>query len=626
LYAEAGSRAVYLRRKRAARKRLAWQWSIVVVALLSVATLALGFGFAGSAKRLPPGATIAGLSVGGLSTDEAVARLDARYETLKTTPAMFTAGPRRWEIRPNEMILEIDWRAAVETARRQGDGFAPVRGLRRIGTRIFGADVTPRAQVSTAVLAHDLDGMERRINRPQREATVRLRGLQPEVIRGATGRKLDREAAARLIVSSLISLDRSVTALPLRISQPEVTAADLKPVLAQVRTAVSGPVRLTLGTTRWRLPRWRIAKLLELPSNGRTTLTIGGADANAFFKRFRAQVDHEAVDAQFVVLSGDRVQVRPAQPGLQLDVAAAARAILAAALSPTDRVARLVVEKSKPERTTREARTMGITGRVAGYTTYYGGEPNRIHNVQLVARLIDGALIAPNTVFSFNGTTGERSADKGFLEAPVIINGELQTGLGGGVCQVSTTVFNAAFEAGLPIESRTNHALYIDHYPQGRDATVNYPDIDLKFRNDTGNWLLVRTFVGSSALTVKLYGTPQGRRVESETTPLEVTGPPSVERVPDPSVWRGEQVTEEGGQPSRRTSVTRRVYAPSGKLMSETTWTSWYRSEPQVIRYGTKPRPKAPPPPPPPKDKQPPPPPPPPPGEPTPPPPPPPPA
>ncbi len=124
---------------------------------------------------------------------------------------------------------------------------------------------------------------------------------------------------------------------------------------------------------------------------------------------------------------------------------------------------------------------MGITGTVGGYETFYGGDPNRIHNVQLVAHLVDGKLIAPGATFSFNGATGERSAEKGFLEAPVIINGELQTGLGGGVCQVSTTVFNAAYEAGLPITARTNHALYISHYPLGRDATVNYPDIDLKF-------------------------------------------------------------------------------------------------------------------------------------------------
>ena len=106
----------------------------------------------------------------------------------------------------------------------------------------------------------------------------------------------------------------------------------------------------------------------------------------------------------------------------------------------------------------------------------------------------------------------------------MIINGELSTGLGGGICQVSTTVFNAAYEAGLPITSRTNHALYISHYPLGRDATVNYPDIDLKFVNDTGKWLLLRTFVGSSSLVVNLYGAPQHRRVETETAPLRVVG------------------------------------------------------------------------------------------------------
>src|SRR5207247_4718592 len=124
----------------------------------------------------------------------------------------------------------------------------------------------------------------------------------------------------------------------------------------------------------------------------------------------------------------------------------------------------------------------------------------RIHNAQLVSHLVDNKLIAPGTTFSFNAATGARTAAKGFREAPVIINGELQTGLGGGVCQVSTTVFNAAYEAGLPITARTNHALYISHYPQGRDATGDYPSVDLRFVNDTGHWLLLRTFVGPSSL------------------------------------------------------------------------------------------------------------------------------
>jgi vancomycin resistance protein YoaR len=259
---------------------------------------------------------------------------------------------------------------------------------------------------------------------------------------------------------------------------------------------------------------------------------------------------------------------------------------------------------------------MGITGLVGAYETFYGGVPNRIHNVQLVAHLIDDHFIAPGAEFSFNGTTGERSADKGFLEAPVIINGELKTGLGGGICQVSTTTFNAAYEAGLSITDRTNHALYISHYPLGRDATVNYPDTDLKFVNDTDHWLWLRTFVGSSSLTVALYGAPQHRRVESDVAPLIVTGDPPVKRVPDPNLLVGQTSLEESGSPSRSTNVRRRVYSPGGELLYDHTWYSSYRAEPRVVRVGTKPKPeppvkkkKAPPPPPPPPVQQPPPPP-----------------
>jgi vancomycin resistance protein YoaR len=598
------------------------QWSLVGLLTLVIGTLALGFVYAGSPQKLPAGATVAGMEVGGLTNAEAVRQLERRYESLRRVPVTFTAGPRDFRIQPNEVILHVDWRAAVERAHAEGDGFAPVRGLRRLGMRFFGGDITPPSRADDSLLTHRLDTLTGRIDRPQREASIRLKGLQPQVVRGATGRTLEREAAARLIVSSLVGFSRAPVALPVEISQPEVTAAELSPVLAQVETAVSGPVRLVRGETRWRVPRWRIAQLLQLPANGATTLAIGGAEADAYFARFRRQVDRAPRDAEFLVHSDNTVTVRPAAPGLRLDVGAARKAILAAALSPTDRTARLVVARSAPERTTREARAMGITGLVGGYTTYYGGEPNRIHNVQLVSRLVDGALIAPGATFSFNETTGARTPEQGFREAPVIINGELQNGIGGGVCQVSTTVFNAAFDAGLSIESRTNHALYIAHYPQGRDATVNYPDLDLRFKNDTNRWLLLRTFVGSSALTVNLYGRPMDRRVEVETGPLLETGPPGVKRTPDPNLWVGEQIVDEGGQPSRRTSVTRKVYTRDGRLLYDTTWSSYYRSEPKLVRYGTKPLPDPPPPPPNKKRKNPPPPPPPPPTGPPPPPPP----
>jgi vancomycin resistance protein YoaR len=170
----------------------------------------------------------------------------------------------------------------------------------------------------------------------------------------------------------------------------------------------------------------------------------------------------------------------------------------------------------------------------------------------------------------------------------VIVNGELQTGLGGGVCQVSTTVLNAAYEAGLPITERTNHALYISHYPLGRDATVDYPSVDLKFVNDTKHWLLLRTWVGSSSLTVGLYGTPQHRRVETTTAPLTVVSPAPIQKTVDATLKPGDAVVDDYGAPAQTTSVERKVYDASGKLLSDATWYSSYRSQPKIVRVGPK--------------------------------------
>jgi vancomycin resistance protein YoaR len=302
------------------------------------------------------------------------------------------------------------------------------------------------------------------------------------------------------------------------------------------------------------------------------------------------------VDADFAITKSG-IHVIPDRDGYSLDVPKSAQKVLRAALvSERDlRTAELVAESTPAKLTAKEAEAMHISGLVAAYTTYYGGDANRVHNVQLVSHLVDRHLVAPGETFSFNQTTGERSADKGFREAPVIINGELKTGLGGGVCQVSTTVFNAAYEAGLPITERTNHALYISHYPQGRDATVNYPDIDLKFINDTGHWLLLRTWVGSSSLTVALYGTPVHRRVASEVAPLVAHGTVPTKSLYDPSLLAGERVVEEVGEPARTTSVRRRVYSGDGKLLHDSTFYSSYRSEPTTVRVGTHPRPKPPP-------------------------------
>ncbi len=156
-------------------------------------------------------------------------------------------------------------------------------------------------------------------------------------------------------------------------------------------------------------------------------------------------------------------------------------------------------------------------------------------------------------------------------------------------------MFNAAYEAGLNITARTNHALYISHYPQGRDATVNYPDLDLRFVNDTPHWLLLRTFVSSSSLTVNLYGTSPHRKVESSTAPLVVDGSPPTEKIKDPTLEKGETVVEQTGSSPLSTSVHRKVYTAGGELLYDNVWYSQYVGEKRVVRIGTKPKKKEPP-------------------------------
>ena len=484
------------RRRRRARVRLLWQWSLLVLGLLLLGGTVLGLAFAGSPERLPAGTQIAGVDVSGLTSGEARSLLERKSRELADDPAVFTAEGKTWRVRPRAVVVDVDWGAAVQAAERQGEGFGPLRGLKRLGVRVFGGEVAPTSRVYQSAVTAYISRFARAVDRPRVEPSLRLKGYEAETVAGRNGRVIDRGAAEQILVQGLTSLSREPVPLPLKIDRTHVTTRDLAGAEVKADTALSAPADIAYGPGGWHLSQRKISRLLALPKNGETDLRLEGPRAKRFFANLRKRVEHAPKDARFAVGANNVVRVVPAQSGRKLDVQATTLNIMAALLSTSNRKADLAVVTASPERTTQDAKAMGITGLVGAYETFYGGVANRIHNVQLVAHLIDNHYIAPGETFSFNATTGERSEDKGFLEAPVIINGELKTGLGGGVCQVSTTTFNAAYEAGLSITDRTNHALYISHYPLGRDATVNYPDTDLKFVNDTGHWLWIRTFVG----------------------------------------------------------------------------------------------------------------------------------
>jgi vancomycin resistance protein YoaR len=572
--------------------RLIARWILVSLALLAVLTALIGLAFAGSPVRIAHGVHVAGVDVGGLTRAEARALLARRFDSVARVPVVFTAGGEEYPIKATTLGVEADWAAAVDTAAREGEGFAPVRGFKRLQTRFFGSEIVPPVQVYEAALDFKLDGLAREIDQRHVEAKLVRRGLDVETVAGQPGRSLARDLAARRVVRALARLERGQPiALPIRLDPVQVTAAELAPAAAQARLALSAPVRLEYEGTRWRLPRWRIAELLSLPVAGATDVAIAGPGAEAWFAKLRKTVERPPTDATFRP-AGDAIEVVPAKAGLALDVPATAKALLAAAVSPSERTAALVVRTAEADRTTAEAQAMGIERRLSSYTTLYAGTPDRITNLQLGVSLLHGALVAPGGTFSFNDRVGERTIERGFRPAPVIIKDEYEEDVGGGVSQVATTVFNAAWEAGLKIAERNPHSLYISRYQLGRDATVNYPDLDLKFVNDTPKWIFVAGASGGSGITVSIYGGGPERRVESGTGTIRETGPAPIRRVKDPTLLKGKTELEEEGSPARATSVTRTVYDEQGEVIHDETWNTSYRGEYRVIRVGTKPKPK----------------------------------
>jgi vancomycin resistance protein YoaR len=555
---------------------------VVLIALLS------GLAFAGSSRELAAGTQVAGIDVGGLTQSQAVATLDQRFSQVVDDPMTFLVAGESFSFAANQLAVDPDWRAAVAAAARAGAGFGPIRGFRRLHTRFFGAEVLPRVSVSNAALEFALDKIAVEVDRDPESAALVRRGLRIETVPDRSGSRLEREAAAQVIVRTLGSLDRSgsTTTLPVVTAAPPVTAAMLALPARRARVALSGPVVLRGAGRSWRLPRWRVAELLSLPSDGASKLALAGPLADEYFRALSRRVGKKPVDARFAV-SGESIQVLPSKEGTELDVPATARALLRAATRPTNRVASVAVARAAPNRTTPAALAMGIDTRMSTYKTYNSGTTDRITNLRLGVQELDDTLVAPGGAFSLNEAIGERTVERGFRPAPVIIGTKYAEEVGGGTSQVATTVFNAVWEAGLKITERNPHSLYISRYQLGRDATVYWPSLDLRFVNDTKHWVLVKGFPEPDGIRVSIYG-GERRRVESSAGTRSITGSAPVKRVKDPTLPKGKSRVEEEGTAPSRTSVTRSIYGEDGKLIRTETWNTSYKGETQIIRVGTK--------------------------------------
>jgi vancomycin resistance protein YoaR len=618
-------------RSHRARGRGSW-WSALTPGGQAALIAVLGVAIVGSivvcgdvivsAGRIHPGVRIGEIPVGSLTPVEAVARVTEESSKRLATRVTAAYKTREFEIRARDVGAKVDPYASVERAMAVGRNGALAQMISERARAWFGGLSTPaKVDGDPALLAAVLGRIAKAADIPARDATISVSGGDAHLVAAESGQAIRREALGTAILSAFFEPDRRVEVAtePVRVA---VSDSDAEQALADAKRLVAGPVTIIYGQQAHNVAKEQVAGWvafrqvpfanpaveLSQPDVAGSETATDSADATgapapwrrmvlvAYFDparigrsiaSFAGKVGRPARDAQFVTSAG-RVSIKAGQVGLGPDLASLARDLAVACVSGRPRTAMLQLTEVQPRLTTEAARAMGVADRIGTYTTTYSSSnKQRVNNVHLIADAFNNKLIPPGGAFSFNGTVGERTAAKGYQEAPAIVNGKLVPQLGGGICQVGTTFFNAVFFSGLPIVERRNHSFYISHYPKGRDCTVSWGGPDFKFRNDTAGWVLIRASYTNSSLTISLYGTDPGYSVEYTTSAFTAVIPHRVKETKDPLLPRGARLIEDAGVDGRNVTVVRTVYK-GAQVVRTDTFVSHYNAKEEVVRVGTK--------------------------------------
>ena len=514
--------------------------------------------------------------------------LESRFERVARVPIVFTAGGEEYPIKATTLGVEADWAAAVDSAAREGEGFGPVRGFKRLQTRFFGSEISPPVQVYEAALDFKLSTLARAIDQSHVEAKL-VRQLAVEVVPGQSGRRLAQDPAAARIVRALARLERGQPiALPVRLDPVEVTAADLAPAARQARTALSArparvrghaleaaaladrgaaqPARRRGHRRRDRRPGCR-GLVREAAQDGRAPAR--GRDVPAGRRR------HDR---------GGSRQGRPCRRRAG-DREGAARGRGLAGRADRDAGRRT----AQAERTTAEAQAMGIERRLASYTTLYAGTSDRITNLQLgscsTARRARRHVLLQRPRRRTHGRAGlpARARDhqgrvRGGRRRRRLAGRDdgVQRGLGGGAEDRRAQPAHALHQP-LPARPRRHRQL------PGPRSQVRQRHTEVALR---------RRASGGSGITVSIYG--GGRSGGSRAGQARSAGdrPRADPPGQGSDALEGRDGDRGGGLAGARTSVTRTVYDEQGEVIHDETWNTSYRGEYRVIRVGTKPPPK----------------------------------
>jgi vancomycin resistance protein YoaR len=544
-------------------------------------------------SKVHAGVSISGYGMGGLTHDEATARLTRLVEEAQDDPVTLSSGDKTWPVTLAEVGAEADVASAVSAAMdvSRESNFVVDLG-RRLMLLFSHRDIPLQGTADSARIGRLLSKIAQTLDVPPVDAGLAIDGGEITVLQGQKGFVVDQDALREQLTALLFELRAAKLPVPMMVKEPAVRAEETREAVEQARTMVSSPVVLREGKRTWSLTPEEIAVYLDCVSenrNGISTLVpfLSAEKMAPFLNSLAAAVDLGAVDATFKS-DGEKAWVIPGTLGRAVDPQETAKALTAAALKTGARTTTVVVTAVEPDLTTEEAEAMGIRDNLAGYTTKWEGTADRQTNVRITTKYASDVILAPGEVYDFDKQVGPRTAERGYKLAPGIVDRiKLEDVFGGGICQVSTTLFNAAFFAGLEIVERANHSIYIDHYPEGRDATVSAGGPNLRFRNDTKHHILIRGTSNGITTTFNIYGTDEGRAVSFTTSDFYDEVDRATYEIP--AYWLGPGTTyiKINGQAGKSIKVTRTVKAKDGSVIHDDTFVSKWRMITREIEVGT---------------------------------------
>ncbi|MFQ5419686.1 MAG: VanW family protein [Anaerolineae bacterium] len=579
---------------------------------LALLTLALALTVASYQSRhigrVYTGVRMGTVDLSGLTAGEAAAALKNSMPYLEQTAVTLTdpATGRQWQFTPYELGLSVDAVQIGERAMTVGRGGSPLAKIQAMFQAwYYGRQVAPVFMLDEGMMQAALAQIAADIYTPAVNAELRYDGETAVYTSGQTGRALDMADAYERLRPALLGFQSGEIELLIHDTAPAIS--DSPEMAAKVQQFLHNPITfylpqpldgLDLG--RVELPQTELTHWLRVDTTNNThRLYLDENGARAWLQQFARQIYREPVNARFYFDDDTRelVLVAPHVNGRELDIEATLAQLQAQVDTPNRSVPFIVNEIVPAVNAKATAADLGITELIREQTTwFYGSSDARKHNIARSAANFYGIVIAPGEEFSFNKYLGSISEDDGYTEGLIIVGGQTIKGVGGGVCQVSTSIYQTVFWSGFPIVERWEHGYWLDYYNDGEgpgmDATVYSPIVDFRFINNTPYHLLIENYYNTAeeSLTFKFYSTSMGRKVEKEgpyfDNMTEVPGPDQDRWEFDPDLPEGTVEQIDWATQGTDVSVRRIITNADGVVIEDRWFNSHYIPYPNTFHYG----------------------------------------